>query len=157
MALIRKAIRRVFYPHPDTLAYTIELARQYALQRNREWGMYVRPDAVEFAEFDPEQQTWVTQAGRPFGNVEPLPNVEFRVESEALDRHENLGEGGWMWPTGVAVLLGLTFVRAPKVRLPAGLLALAAAVGVASWAALAGHTGGALVYEHGLGVPARSP
>jgi len=25
MALIRKAIRRVFYPHPDTLAYTIEL------------------------------------------------------------------------------------------------------------------------------------
>jgi len=69
----------------EELAYTIELARQYALQRNREWGMYVRPDAVEFAEFDPEQQTWVTQAGRPFGNVEPLPNVEFRVESEALE------------------------------------------------------------------------
>src|SRR6056297_2461571 len=55
----------------EQLAYTIELARQYALQRNREWGMYVRPEAVEFAEFDPEQQTWVTQAGRPFGNVEP--------------------------------------------------------------------------------------
>jgi len=45
----------------------------------------VRPEALEFAEFDPEQQTWVTQAGRPFGNLEPLPNVEFRVESEALE------------------------------------------------------------------------
>ena len=35
-------------------AYRIELARQQALQRNREWGVYVEEQGYRFAEFDPD-------------------------------------------------------------------------------------------------------
>ncbi|MFU8817970.1 MAG: type II secretion system minor pseudopilin GspH [Pseudomonadales bacterium] len=70
----------------DQLAYTIELARQYALQRNREWGLYVEPDELSFAEFDPEQGEWVTQSQRPFGNVPLMGQVVLRVESEGLEQ-----------------------------------------------------------------------
>lgn len=70
----------------EQLAYTIEMARQYALQRNREWGLYVEPDAVEFAEFDPEQRAWVAREERPFGQVEIMDNVVLRVESEGFDQ-----------------------------------------------------------------------
>jgi general secretion pathway protein H len=69
----------------DKLAYTIELARQYALQRNREWGLYVEPDEVRFAEFDPEQNEWITQTQRPFGGWAPLPKVAVRVEAEGFE------------------------------------------------------------------------
>ncbi len=77
------------------------------------------------------------------------------LEHDALEKHEELGEGGWMWPAGAAVLAALTLVPVPKLRLVAGGLTVAACLGVAGWAAVAGHTGGQLVYEHGLGVPAR--
>lgn len=70
----------------DQLAYAIELARQYALQRNREWGLYVEPDAIQFVEFDPEEKAWVERTERPFGSTEILPNVELRVESERFDQ-----------------------------------------------------------------------
>lgn len=69
----------------EQLAYSIELARQYALQRNREWGLYVEPDTIQFSEFDPEQESWVEQAGRPFGNIPLVENVELRVEAEGLE------------------------------------------------------------------------
>jgi len=70
----------------DQLAYRLELARQYALQRNRDWGVYVEPQSVRFAEFDPEQETWVEQARRPFSDTELPANVALRVESEGLDQ-----------------------------------------------------------------------
>jgi general secretion pathway protein H len=73
----------------EQLAYTIEMARQYALQRNREWGLYVDPDAIQFVEFDPEQQAWLEQTERPFTEVEPLENVSLRVESEGFGRLAN--------------------------------------------------------------------
>lgn len=69
----------------EQIAHTIDLARQYALQRNREWGLYVERDAVTFAEFDPEQNLWVTQAGRTFGAVGLLPEVVASVESEGME------------------------------------------------------------------------
>lgn len=68
----------------EQLAYTIELARQHALQRNREWGLYVEPETVQFVEFDPEIQTWNERTERPFGDIEVMPNVELRVESEGF-------------------------------------------------------------------------
>jgi general secretion pathway protein H len=70
----------------DQLAYTIEMARQHALQRNREWGLFIGPGELRFAEYDAEQQQWVTQTQRPFGQVEVMSNVELRVESEGLDQ-----------------------------------------------------------------------
>lgn len=66
----------------DKLAYTIELARQYALQRNREWGLFVEPDSLQFAEFDPEQEQWLTQSGRPWDGVDLMDGVTLRVESD---------------------------------------------------------------------------
>ena len=77
------------------------------------------------------------------------------LEHDALEEHEALGEGGWMWPAGAAAIAALTLVPVPRIRLVAGGLTVAACLGVAGWASLAGHTGGQLVYEHGLGVPAR--
>jgi general secretion pathway protein H len=68
------------------LAYAIELARQYALQRNREWGLYVEPDAIQFVEFDPDQRAWVEQTGRPFGATEIMASVALRVKSEGVDQ-----------------------------------------------------------------------
>jgi general secretion pathway protein H len=68
----------------EQLAYVIEMARQFALQRNREWGLYVEQDGLEFAEFDPEQQEWIPQTSRPFGNLAEIANVRYRVESETL-------------------------------------------------------------------------
>jgi general secretion pathway protein H len=76
----------------EQMAYAIELARQYALQRNREWGLYVEPDSVRFAEFDPEQRTWVEQTVRPFGETQVMDNVTLRVESEALNELPNEDE-----------------------------------------------------------------
>lgn len=70
----------------DQLAYTVEMARQYALQRNREWGVYVEREELSFAEFDPEQGEWVVQTQRPFGTFDLMANVELRVESEGLER-----------------------------------------------------------------------
>lgn len=68
----------------DKLAYTIELARQYALQRNREWGLFIEPDSLRFAEFDPEREQWQTQSGRPWGDLDLMDGVTLRVESEEI-------------------------------------------------------------------------
>ncbi|MEQ9003784.1 MAG: type II secretion system minor pseudopilin GspH [Pseudomonadales bacterium] len=70
----------------EQIANTIELARQYALQRNREWGLYVEPDGARFTEFDPEQQDWVDQAQRPFGSLAMPAELTLRVEAEGLDQ-----------------------------------------------------------------------
>ena len=46
------------------MAMRVELARQQALQRNREWGIFIRDDGYEFAEFDPDQGA-VDHLGKP--------------------------------------------------------------------------------------------
>lgn len=67
------------------LAYSIELARQNALQRNREWGLHVASDGVRFAEFDPQEQAWQEQTQRPFA-ADRLPDgVTLRLESEEFE------------------------------------------------------------------------
>jgi len=58
----------------ERLAMRIELARQHALTRNREWGIYVEEDTYYFAEFDPEQRIWVEQTQRPFDD-DDLPDL----------------------------------------------------------------------------------
>ncbi len=82
-----------------------------------------------------------------------------QAELDALEHHESLGEGAWMWPTGVALLTALTLIPAGKRKwLPpaATALALAGALAATTWAALTAHAGGAIVYQHGLGVPDRT-
>ena len=77
-------------------------------------------------------------------------------EYEALENHEGLGAGGWKWPLIPAALLVLTLIPKPAVRQTASVLALLAAIGVTVWIVLTAHAGGRLVYEFGLGVPART-
>lgn len=77
------------------------------------------------------------------------------AEEAAISRHESLGEGGWMWPLGAGALVAITALPKRKLQIGAGIAAVAAGAGVAAWAGWTGHTGGAIVYQHGLGVPAR--
>ena len=74
----------------DRIAARIELARQYALQRNREWGVFVQADDYRFVELDPLQGEWIEQAYRPFVADGLTPRIAFRVELEGFDR-EQLG------------------------------------------------------------------
>lgn len=79
------------------------------------------------------------------------------AEHDALERHEELGEGAWLWPLGCAALAAGALLPRPK---KAGALFLALAViaslGVTARFAWTAHTGGELVYTHGLGVPSRA-
>lgn len=79
------------------------------------------------------------------------------AEDEALERHEHLGEGAWMWPGACLLLAGLAVLPKPK-RVPMvfGTLALVGCLVVSGRFAWTAHTGGVLVYEHGLGVPQRA-
>jgi uncharacterized membrane protein len=73
-----------------------------------------------------------------------------RAADVVLEEHESLGEGGWMWPLGAAALVALTFVKRKPVRFGAGGLGVLATIGVAGWVSLTAHTGGKLVYHHGV-------
>lgn len=84
------------------------------------------------------------------------------AEKLAIEKHEELAENGWIWPVIPGVLLGLAaFSRSPepgritRIRVAAGLLAIAAGGGASVWIANVAHAGGVLVYRHSLGVPAR--
>lgn len=81
--------------------------------------------------------------------------VSTDAASAALERHEELADGGWKWPLIPAafLLVCIALPKKPAVRLGAGSLALLASVGVAAWIAMAAHAGGALVYDYGLGAP----
>ena len=66
----------------DRFAIRVELARQHALQRNREWGIYVEEGGYRFAEFDPERGVWLERNQRPFNAVTPYDTITLRVETE---------------------------------------------------------------------------
>jgi uncharacterized membrane protein len=81
------------------------------------------------------------------------------VEQGSLHRHEELGEGGWIWPLLPAGLTAITLIPARRRAIPmiAAGLAVAGSLGVAGWVVITAHAGGSLVYVHGLGVPQRTP
>ena len=54
----------------ERLALRIELARDKALQSNKEWGVYIDEDGIRFAEFDEVNEEWLDRAERP-----ALPDV----------------------------------------------------------------------------------
>lgn len=72
----------------ERIGARIELARQYSLQRNREWGVFVEADGYRFAELDTGQGQWVEQAYRPFLADGLTPRIAFRVEIEGFDREQ---------------------------------------------------------------------
>jgi general secretion pathway protein H len=66
------------------LAARVELARQHALQRNREWGIYIERDSSRFAEFDQESGKWVVRENRPFAQSSLPDAVELRLKTEGV-------------------------------------------------------------------------
>jgi uncharacterized membrane protein len=80
------------------------------------------------------------------------------VEKQAVHEHEELGERGWIWPLIPAALVGVTLIPSKRRAVPmaAAGLAMAASLGVAWWVVSTSHSGGRLVYVHGVGVPPRA-
>ena len=68
----------------ERIAVRVELARENALQRNREWGLHVERNAYRFVEFDPLAGRWVEQNYRPFLEEELTSRIEFWVEVEGM-------------------------------------------------------------------------
>ena len=66
------------------MALRMELARQRALQRNREWGIYVRADDYAFAEYDPEEASWIEQTDRAFDQNDLPERVALRLRTEGV-------------------------------------------------------------------------
>lgn len=64
------------------MAQRVELARDRALQRNREWGLYLEADAYEFAEFNETTQMWEPYTLRPFNTEAYTAQVEMSAEIE---------------------------------------------------------------------------
>jgi uncharacterized membrane protein len=72
----------------------------------------------------------------------------------AFEQHEDMGEVAWMFLAGTMLAVGLTAINRPMVRGAFVAIALAASLTTAGWIVLTAHYGGALVYQHGIGVPA---
>ncbi len=68
----------------QTMAYRVELARQQALTRNREWGIYVDEQAYRFAEYLPEEGEWEELSRRPFDVIDVPEHVTLRLETEGV-------------------------------------------------------------------------
>ena len=64
------------------MAQRIELARDRALQRNKEWGLYVNDSRYEFAEFNPVTQTWEPYSQRPFNAEAYASKVQMKAQVE---------------------------------------------------------------------------
>jgi uncharacterized membrane protein len=70
-----------------------------------------------------------------------------------LEEHEQLGHQVWLCGAVVAGLIGASFLKQPRVRLPAAWLAAAGCLVAAGWTANTADHGGRLVYDHGAGTP----
>jgi len=79
--------------YAERLAMRIELARDKALQANREWGAYVDQDGVRFAVFDEINGEWLPQAGRYFVAEDYSQTLDFTVEVESFEGHLATVEG----------------------------------------------------------------
>ena len=66
----------------------LELARENALQRNREWGVHVEKTGYKFVEFDPLTGKWAEQSQRPFQADGQTSRIEFRVAVDGLEAGE---------------------------------------------------------------------
>ncbi len=77
-------------------------------------------------------------------------------EHEAIEAHEELGENAYWWIAIPGALGALTLLRPRPAQVGAGVAALVAALCVAGYVGYLGHTGGRIVYVHGLGTPERA-
>ncbi len=69
----------------ERIQIRIEMARDNALQRNREWGVKVERNNYQFFEFDPQTGDWVAQNYRPFIADGLTSRIEFQVQVEGFE------------------------------------------------------------------------
>ena len=62
------------------MAQRMELARDRALQRNREWGLYINEGEYQFAEFNELTQTWEPYTQRPFHTESYAMSVQMTAQ-----------------------------------------------------------------------------
>lgn len=72
---------------------------------------------------------------------------------EQIEYHEKLARVIWMLGAATAGFVALTAIRVRPVQITVSTLAMLLSLGTAVWVAIAGHHGGMLVYEYGLGTP----
>ncbi|MEM9623267.1 MAG: prepilin-type N-terminal cleavage/methylation domain-containing protein, partial [Pseudomonadota bacterium] len=76
---------QVLRGYAERLSLRIELARDKALQANREWGMYIDEAGVRFAVYDETTGEWIPQAGKHFVADEYGASLDFEVEVESFE------------------------------------------------------------------------
>ena len=101
--------------------------------------------------------SWMAiQAGQAAEDrIEYASPVLTQAEQDAFYEHEHNGINLWMVALPAIVLLGLTLVPKPPVRITAGVLSILAAGLFVLRVGMAAQSGGALVHKWGLGVPER--
>lgn len=77
----------------ERLNLRIEMARDRAVQSNREWGIYVERDDIRFAEFDHINSEWIEKTARPFNRDADADGLEFKAEVEAYAANSGSGLG----------------------------------------------------------------
>ncbi|MEQ9450011.1 MAG: type II secretion system minor pseudopilin GspH [Pseudomonadales bacterium] len=68
----------------NRIAMRIEMARDRAVQSNREWGVFVSEEALSFAIYDEVNDEWVTRSERAFQSDATGLELEYRLEVEEL-------------------------------------------------------------------------
>jgi type II secretion system protein H len=77
----------------ERLALVLELARESAVARNEEWGLYIDGREYTFAVFDPERSTWQEQKTRPFtARTLETASLAVRVEQRELKLATAMGK-----------------------------------------------------------------
>ena len=76
---------QVLLGYVERLALRIEMARDRAVQRNQEWGIYVERDGVRFAEFDTVNGEWLEKMERPFKRDPDAEGLEFDAKVESYE------------------------------------------------------------------------
>ena len=65
------------------MALRVEMARDRAIQTNHEWGVFVEPESLRFAEFDPVIGEWIDRVERPFRIEQTDDDFRYEVRVEA--------------------------------------------------------------------------
>jgi type II secretion system protein H len=76
--------RQAVKAHAQRFAFRVELARQQALTRNREWGIYIEDQEYRFAEFNADLGEWEERTQRPFDTIAVPEFVTLRIETTGV-------------------------------------------------------------------------
>ena len=74
----------------ERMALRVEMARDRAIQTNHEWGVFVEPESIRFAEFDPVTGEWLDRVERPFKIEQTDDDFRYTVKVESYPGQDAL-------------------------------------------------------------------